>query len=106
DSYNASVVNQRLIARTVSTEKEKPLPASVAPPEPSWWQTTALHLAQWGVYLERAGSAEDSTREARDLLEAAIRISPINPTARLARAQLGGHSAEPAGPAWNLGLSR
>ena len=106
DSYNASVVNQRLIARTLSTEKEKPLPASVAPPEPSWWQTTALHLAQWGVYLGRAGSAEDSTGEARDLLEAAIRISPINPTARLARAQLGGQSAESAGPAWNLGLSR
>lgn len=106
DSYNASVVNQRLIARTMSSEKEKPLPESVAPPDSSWWQTTALHLAQWGIYLSRAGSAEDRTEEARDLLEAAIRISPINPTARLARAQLGSQSTESTRLAWNLGLSR
>lgn len=106
DSYNASVVNQRLLARTVSSEKEKPLPESIVPPASSWWQTTALHLAQWGVYLGRSGSTEDRTEEARDLLEAAIRISPINPMARLAKAQLCSQMTESTSLVWNLGLSR
>ena len=106
DSYNASVVNQRLVAHTASSAKEKPLPESVTPPDPSWWQTTALHLAQWGVYLDRTGSTEDRTEEARDLLEAAVRISPINPTARLARMQLGSQSTALNSLVRNLGLSR
>ena len=86
DSVNASVVSQRLLARTDNPGRQKPLPESVVPPESSWWQTTSLHLAEWGIYLERSKSENDRTAEGRELVEAAVRISPISPMARLDRA--------------------
>ena len=64
DSFNASVVSQHLLPRSENPGREKPLPESVVPPEPSWWQTTPLHLAQWGVYLGRSGSEDDRAEEA------------------------------------------
>jgi len=106
DSFNASVVSQRLLARSGNQGRGKSLPESVAPPESSWWHTTPLHLAEWGVYLGRTRMADDRTEEARDLLESAVRISPINPMARLARAQLVSRSSESTSRALDLGLSR
>ena len=88
DSFNASVVSQRLLARTENPGKQKALPESVVPPETSWWRTTPLHLVEWGVYLGKQKTDGDRTEEARELIMAAARISPINPTARLNRAQL------------------
>src|SRR5208282_846850 len=44
--------------------------------------------------------------EGRELVEAAVRISPINPLARLARAQLTSKSSESTSRALDLGLSR
>ena len=78
DSYNAAVIHQRLIAHALSSGKEKPLPESVTAPNPSWWLTTSLHLVHWGVYLGHAGTAEDQLEEARDMVNAAIRITPIS----------------------------
>jgi tetratricopeptide (TPR) repeat protein len=106
DSFNASVVSQRLLARSENPSREKSLPESVVPPESSWWQTTPLHLAEWGVYLERPRANNDRTEEGRELVEAAVRISPISPVARLARAQ---HSSKPSASNFtsiDLGLSR
>ena len=106
DSFNASVVSQRLLPRSENPGREKPLPESVVPPESSWWQTTPLHLAEWGVYLGRSRTDDDRTEEGRELVEAAVRISPINPMARLARAQLASKSSKFASRALDLGLSR
>jgi len=106
DSFNASVVSQRLLPRAENPGREKPLPESVVPPESSWWQTTPLHLAEWGVYLGRSRTDDDRTEEGRELVEAAVRISPINPMARLARAQLASKSSKFASRALDLGLSR
>ena len=106
DSFNAAVVSQRLLPRSENPGREKPLPESVVPPESSWWQTTPLHLAEWGVYLGRSRTDDDRTEEGRELVEAAVRISPINPMARLARAQLASRSSKLAGRALDLGLSR
>ena len=51
-------------------------------------------------------STEDRKEEARDLLEAAIRISPINPMARLAKVQFSSWTTESTKLIWSLGLSR
>ena len=106
DSFNAAIVSQRLLARTENPGREKPLPESVVPPGSSWWQTTSLHLAEWGVYLGRSKTGDDRTEEGRELVAAAVRISPINPMARLARAQLASTSSQSTSGALDLGLSR
>jgi len=106
DSFNASVVSQRLLTRSENQGREKPLPESVVPPQSSWWKTTPLHLAEWGVYLGRTRTDDDRTDEGRELVEAAVRISPINPMARLARAQLASKSSKSTSRALDLGLSR
>ena len=106
DSYNAAVVGHRVLVRSEKPGKEKPLPESVVPPEPSWWLTTPLHLAEWGAYLGRQRIEGDRADEARQLIEAAVRVSPISPAVRLARAQLAAKSSKPAGGVLDLGLSR
>ena len=106
DSYNAAVVSHRLLVRSENPAKEKPLPESVVPPESSWWRTTPLHLAEWGVYLGRQKIEGDRTDEARELIEAAVRIAPISPAVRLGRAQLAAKSSKPASGVLDLGLTR
>ncbi len=106
NSFNASVVSQRLLTRSENPGREKQLPESVVPPESSWWKTTPLHLAEWGIHLGRTRTDDDRTDEARELVEAAVRISPINPMARLARVQLASKSSELTSRALDLGLSR
>jgi len=106
DSFNASVVSQRLLTGSEKQGREKPLPESIVPPESSWWKTTPLHLVEWGVYLGQMRTGNDRADEGRELVAAAVRISPINPTARLARAQLASKPGESTGGALDLGLSR
>jgi hypothetical protein len=106
EAFDASIVAQHLAARAGVAGKPRPLPETLAPPEPSWWRTTPQHLAQWGVYLGRAGADEDRGEDARGLLEGAVRIAPVHPTARLARAELGPEADEPASLVRALGLSR
>jgi hypothetical protein len=85
----------------------RPLPESVAPPGGTWMRSTAQHLAHWAIYLSRfEGERGHSVEEIKALVDRALEISPLNPTARLARAQL-----EPPGSArtvsiHSLGLSR
>ncbi|WP_168221515.1 FHA domain-containing protein [Aquisphaera giovannonii] len=112
DSNNASVIGQRLLAARTGRAKERPLPESVTPPPASWWRTTPLHLAEWGIYRSRPAADEDEREEADELLEGAVRLAPLHPLARLARAEARpAATAEPGGGAVpgmaaHLGLSR
>ena len=105
ESYSASMMTNRLILADASAPK--PLPESVAPPRGTWIETSAQHLAHWAIYLNRfERQKDDPGREIRDLLDRALQISPINPTARLALAQLESSASETAVSNRGLGLSR
>jgi tetratricopeptide (TPR) repeat protein len=114
ESSNATVITQRLLARAglpgrereQARERERPLPETVVPPEPSWWRTTPRHLAQWGVYLGRLGPGDEQAIEPQSLLDGAVRIAPINPIARLAQAQTRRKPGDPSALVQALGLSR
>jgi tetratricopeptide (TPR) repeat protein len=106
ESFNASVVANRLLAGAEGAGKEKPLPESVVPPDIAWWQSSPLHLTQWGAYLGRSRTSEPRAENVRTLLEGAIRISPLNPTARLAWLQVDPRLNGPAGQTVGLGMSR
>lgn len=114
DSSSAAVITQRLLARAGLADKEREqgrqrersLPETVVPPEPSWWRTTPRHLSQWGVYLGRLGSGDEQAIEPQSLLDGAVRIAPINPMARLAQAQFKRKPGEPNALVQSLGLSR
>jgi tetratricopeptide (TPR) repeat protein len=108
ESYRASVVYQRLVAQEGAPGAGKPLPEGVAPPPAAWWSTTPRHLVEWGVYLGRASAGEEPGPDARELLEGAVRIAPLHPAARLARAEGASGATAPDRPALglSLGLSR
>lgn len=106
DSFNASVVIQRLAASPEPLSKEKPLPTSVQPPEPRWWRTTPAHLNAWATYLGRSSLIDDGAELAKNLLDGAVRISPIDPAARLTRAQTRDSTKLAATLPEHLGLSR
>ena len=66
----------------------RPSPSRWCPRSPRGGGPRRSTLAKWGVYLGRSASEDDRAEEARRMLEGAVKISPINPTARLAREQL------------------
>ncbi len=106
DASSAAVVTQRLLAAEGSG-RHRPLPDDLAPTGGRWIKTTAQHLAHWGIV--RAAEAKDepqSAEEAADLLSQALEVSPLNPTARLAMAQLQGPGRDGSGRIRGLGLSR
>ena len=106
DSYTASIVTDRLLASD-GTAQRRPLPDSVTPPEGGWTRSTPAHLANWAIFLSRfAGEDNHSPEEPAALLERALQASPINATARLARAQLEPTDAAPTVSLRGLGLSR
>jgi tetratricopeptide (TPR) repeat protein len=84
------------------------LPDGVVPPEGTWVQTTAQHLAHWAVYLSRSTDAARGTTpvDLRALFERALRVSPLNPTARLAVGQLDRQQGGTAVTIGQLGQSR
>jgi len=106
DTYSASIMTERLVTTDRSAQR-RPLPESVGPPSGTWTQSTSQHLAHWAIFLSRfEGGKDHSPQEIPALLERALQVSPINPTARLAMAQL-----EPLGTSTtvsirSLGLSR
>ncbi|WP_165225198.1 FHA domain-containing protein [Aquisphaera insulae] len=109
DSNNAAIIGQRLLAARTGRARERPLPETVTPSPASWWQTTPLHLAEWGVYRSRPGATEDEREEAGELLDRAVQLSPLHPVARLARAEVRPASSSTAAglrSVRNLGLSR
>jgi hypothetical protein len=106
DAFCASVIAQELLIPPTNPDRVKPLPESVVPPEPSWWRTTPLHLAHWGVYLRRPGREGDRTGEGRQLLEIATQLAPLCPVARLSRAELSARPGDSASLTRHLGLSR
>jgi hypothetical protein len=114
DSSSAAVITQRLLARASlpgkereqERQRERHLPETVVPPEPSWWRTTPRHLVQWGVYLGRLAPGDEQATEPQNLLDGAVRIAPINSMARLAQAQIKRNPDEPPALVQALGLSR
>jgi hypothetical protein len=106
DASTAAVLTQRLLA-TDGSGRRRPLPPNLAPPGGRWIRTTAEHLAHWAIYA--AGSDDQDPyppSEAQALVTQALEISPLNPTARLAMAQLEGAGRDGAGRIRGLGLSR
>ncbi len=88
DSYAASQMTARLFA-TDRAGQRSPLPDSVTPPGGTWMRSTAQHLAHWAVYTSASEPGKESTpHDVTDLLDRALQISPLNPTARLALAQM------------------
>jgi tetratricopeptide (TPR) repeat protein len=105
DSYAAMLIAERL-APVDPMARRTALPDSLAPPSGSWTRTTAQHLAHWALYLEGAQRGKDAPPpDIQGLLVTAVQVSPINATARLARARLESGRSE-AAAASGLGLSR
>jgi hypothetical protein len=106
DSYTTSIVNDRLFA-TNGTVQRGPLPDSVTYPEGGWIWSTPTHLANWAILLSRLSrEGNHSPEEPSALLDRALQASPINATARLARAQLEPPDTAPSVLLRSLGLSR
>jgi tetratricopeptide (TPR) repeat protein len=106
DSYAAAFMTHRLLALD-SSNRRRPLPDSVVPPDGRWVSTTAQHLAHWAVFLR--GTEGDETRAAPEIASLLVRAqeaSPLNPTARLALAQLNPAAKGATRSIRGLGLSR
>lgn len=106
DASSSAVATGRLLAGD-GAGRPRPLPEGIGPPRGRWFGTTAQHLAHWGVYIARATPEERvSTAEAPELLKRALEVSPLNPTARLALAQLEAAGPSASGRIREVGLSR
>jgi len=106
DSYSASIMTGRLLTTDRSAQR-RPLPESIGPPDGTWTRSTAQHLAHWAIFLSRfEGETNHSPQEISALLERALQVSPINPTARLALAQLEPPGSSRTVSVRSLGLSR
>jgi tetratricopeptide (TPR) repeat protein len=69
--------------------------------------TTAQHLAHWAIYLSGIeGNKDHLTQDVASLVVRALEVSPVNPTARLARAQIDHPEAKAPLSTGSLGLSR
>jgi tetratricopeptide (TPR) repeat protein len=106
DSYSAAMMTDRLLASERAFHA-RPLPETVAPPDGTWTRSTAQHLAHWAIYHSLL-DGEDSRPidEIRSLVERALACSPLNPTARLAAAQLESPGRNTTVSIRSLGLSR
>ncbi len=106
ESYSASIMTARLLAADRTGQRGR-LPESCAPPTGSWIRSTAQHLAHWAMFMSLPEPGkEPSPREVRSLLNSALTVSPLNPTARLALAQLDQAVDTPTISSRGLGLSR
>ena len=106
ESYSASIMTARLLAAN-RTGQRGPLPESVTAPSGSWTRSTAQHLAHWAIFLSLSeGGMEPSPGEVGSLLQSALAVSPLNPTARMALAQLEQASDARTLSSRELGLSR
>jgi hypothetical protein len=106
DSSTAGVLTQRLLGSDGSGRR-RPLPPEITPPGGRWIKTTAEHLAQWAIYTAGAENHDPfPPSEAPAFVTHALEISPLNPTARMALAQLEGPGRDGSGRIRGLGLSR
>lgn len=106
DASNASVITTRLQA-SAGSGRPRPLPKDFTPPGGRWIKTTAQHMAHWGIYVAREEKDEQHPAvQAPSLLTKALEISPLNPMARLAMAQLEEPGRDGTGRIRGLGLSR
>jgi hypothetical protein len=109
DAQSAAIMTHRLLLPDGSGRR-RPLPDWVVPPEGTWLTTTAGHLAHWAIFLGGDGGVSGdpgrTPEEIASMLERALQVSPLNPTARLALAQLEQRPGGGAKPSRSLGLSR
>jgi tetratricopeptide (TPR) repeat protein len=106
DSYSASVMTAHLMTNDRLAQRA-PLPDSIAPPRGSWTLSTAQHLAHWAIFLSQNDTgSEPSAGEVESLLGRAVQAAPLNPTARLALAELDQAASGRAVSVRALGLSR
>jgi tetratricopeptide (TPR) repeat protein len=106
DAYAVSIMTGRLMSADGRAPRSA-LAVSVEPPDGTWTNSTAQHLAHWAIFMCRNETGQQPPlREASALLNKALQISPLNPTARLAIAQF--EMAEAGEPISQraLGLSR
>jgi tetratricopeptide (TPR) repeat protein len=88
DAYAVSLMTGRLMGGEGRAQRGG-LPESIVPPDGTWTRSTAQHLAHWAIFKSRDEQGQAaSPLEVASLLNRALQISPLNPTARLALAQL------------------
>jgi hypothetical protein len=106
ESYSASIMTARLLAAN-RTVQRGPLPESCVPSAGSWIRSSAQHLAHWAIFMSLTEPGkESSSRQVKSLLNSALTVSPLNPTARLALAQLDQAVGATSISSRELGLSR
>jgi tetratricopeptide (TPR) repeat protein len=106
DAYAVSLMTGRLMSADGRAQRAA-LPESVAPPDGTWTRSTAQHLAHWAIFTSRNEPGQPaSSRDVAALVNRALEISPLNPTARLAAAQLEPREVGAPISQRSLGLSR
>ncbi len=106
DSYAVAIMTERLLAAD-RTGRRGALPETVAPPDGTWTRSTAQHLAHWAIFMSLIEPGNDpSPDDVAALSRRALAVSPLNPTARLALAQLDKPENGAAFSPRDLGLSR
>jgi hypothetical protein len=103
EAMHSGVVANRLYR---SATRADPLPPWVTPPTANWWSTTPGHLMHWALWRDRTANDPAALEEARDLVAAAVRVSPLQAAARFALARVDQGPAAPASVASSLALSR
>ena len=89
-SYMASIVTDRLLAPNRNYPNASPFPIGRSRPRGGWMTSShpANILANWAIFLDRLpGEDNPFAEKPAALLEQALHASPINATARLARAE-------------------
>jgi hypothetical protein len=81
-----------------SGARAEPLPPWVNRPSTAWWRTTAGHLTHWALWLDRTARDPAAVEEVHDLLDAAVRASPLQPAVRYALARIDPESVSQAVP--------
>jgi tetratricopeptide (TPR) repeat protein len=106
DSYSAALLTDRLLMAEGAL-RHRPLPDSLLPPDGLWVSTTSQHLAHWAIFQSGAlGEQNQSAQVVTSLVGKALEVSPLNPTARLAQAQIEQRAAGARLSIRSLGLSR
>jgi tetratricopeptide (TPR) repeat protein len=106
DSYSVAIMTRLLMAADRRPQRG-PLPESVAPPDGSWTRSTAQHLAHWAIFMSLTEPGKDPTPD--DVVALSLRaleVTPLNPTARMALAQLDRNANAATISPRALGMSR
>jgi tetratricopeptide (TPR) repeat protein len=104
DDRVAGLVADRLLGRDAAAEGPVLDPALL--PDPSWWRSTAGHLALQAVAASRSPADPGAEEHVRFLLSTARNAAPLQAAVRYALARGGRVRGGDESPAASLGLSR